>query len=184
MIVSEPSHPWVPGVANLFTREFFELGRARLNDDGIFVQWLQVYQLSTESLRSVLATYQQVFPHVLVFRVEGAAKGKDLILVGSRRPLSLDRVGERMSDGRVAQELARINIKSAADLEAWYVCDETQLAPAVDGAVINTDDNMRVETSAPREAFLPMTEANMAWIEGLATRAREARGVARLNRME
>src|SRR4029453_8122237 len=26
MIVSEPSHPWVPGVANLFTREFFRLG--------------------------------------------------------------------------------------------------------------------------------------------------------------
>ncbi len=57
MIVSEPSHPWVPGVANLFTQEFFELGRARLNDEGIFVQWVQIYQLSTESLRSVLATY-------------------------------------------------------------------------------------------------------------------------------
>src|SRR2546421_6299825 len=67
MIVSEPSHPWVPGVANLFTREFFELGRERLNDDGVFVQWLQIYQLSTESLRSVLATYQNVFPHVMVF---------------------------------------------------------------------------------------------------------------------
>ncbi|HEX3249955.1 MAG TPA: fused MFS/spermidine synthase, partial [Pyrinomonadaceae bacterium] len=69
VIVSEPSHPWVPGVANLFTQEFFELGRDRLNDDGVFVQWVQIYQLSTQSLRSVLATYQKVFPHVLVFRV-------------------------------------------------------------------------------------------------------------------
>ena len=49
MIVSEPSHPWVPGVANLFTQEFFELGRSRLSDDGIWVQWVQIYQLSTES---------------------------------------------------------------------------------------------------------------------------------------
>jgi len=49
MIVSEPSHPWVPGVANLFTQEFFELGRDRLNDEGVFVQWVQIYQLSTES---------------------------------------------------------------------------------------------------------------------------------------
>ncbi len=91
MIVSEPSHPWVPGVANLFTREFFQLGRDRLNDDGIFVQWLQIYQLSTDSLRSVLATFHETFPHVLVFRVEGAWKGKDLLLIGSKTPLTLDR---------------------------------------------------------------------------------------------
>ncbi len=168
MIVSEPSHPWVPGVANLFTREFFELGRGRLKEDGVFVQWLQTYQLSTESLRSVLATYRSVFPHVLVFRVQGAARGKDLILVGSRVPLSLARVGERMQDARVAKELSRININSPTDLEAWFVCDETVLAPAVEGAAINTDDNMLVETSAPREAFLPMTEANAAWVEKLA----------------
>ncbi|MGZ8848262.1 MAG: fused MFS/spermidine synthase, partial [Pyrinomonadaceae bacterium] len=74
LIISEPSHPWVPGVANLFTREFFSLGRERLRDDGVFVQWVQIYQLSTESLRSVLATFHQVFPHVTVFRIEGAAK--------------------------------------------------------------------------------------------------------------
>jgi spermidine synthase len=51
IIVSEPSHPWVPGVANLFTREFFELGRSRLTEDGVFVQWLQIYQLSAVARR-------------------------------------------------------------------------------------------------------------------------------------
>jgi spermidine synthase len=177
-IVSEPSHPWVPGVANLFTREFFELGRSRLSDDGVFVQWVQIYQLSTESLRSVLATFKSVFPHVMMFRVEGATKGKDLILVGSRRPLTLARVGERMQTERVAKELSRININSPADLDAWFICDERQLGPAVDSAVINTDDNMRVENRAPREAFLPMTEANAAWIETLAAESRQTRQVA------
>jgi spermidine synthase len=175
MIVSEPSHPWVPGVANLFTQEFFGLGLSRLKEDGVFVQWLQTYQLSTESLRSVLATYKSVFPHVLVFRVEGAAKGKDLILVGSRQPLNLERVGARMQDERVAKELGRIKINSPADLETWFVCDERQLAPAVEGAVINTDDNMRVENRAPREAFLPVMETNAAWIEQLAQESRNAR---------
>src|SRR4030095_320202 len=85
LIISEPSQPWVPGVANLFTREFFALGRDRLQDDGILVQWVQIYQLSNESLRSILATFHETFPHVAVFRVEGAAKGKDLILLGSRQ---------------------------------------------------------------------------------------------------
>jgi spermidine synthase len=172
MIVSEPSHPWVPGVANLFTKEFFELGRDRLTTEGVFVQWLQIYQLSTDSLRSVLATFQRVFPHVLIFRVEGATKGKDLLLVGSKSPMPIDqamaRARERMSDSRVAAELARVNIKSDADIRAWYVCDETQLKPAVAGTIINSDDNMHIETTVPRESFRPLLETNAVWVEKLS----------------
>jgi spermidine synthase len=173
IIVSEPNHPWVPGVANLFTREFFQLGHDRLNDDGIFVQWLQIYQLSTDSLRSVLATFHRTFPHVFVFRVEGAWKGKDLLLVGSKTPLTpngMERIKERIRDPRISAELARVNIRSEADVRAWYICDETQLAPAVAGAVINTDDNMHIETTVPREAFRPLLETNAAWIEKLRTK--------------
>jgi spermidine synthase len=174
MIVSEPSHPWVPGVANLFTREFFQLGRDRLNEEGIFVQWLQIYQLSTDSLRSILATFHETFPHVLVFRVEGTWKGKDLLLVGSQSPITMagmrDRIKRRISDPQISVELARVNIKSEADVSAWYLCDETQLAPAVAGAVINTDDNMHIETTVPREAFRPLLETNAAWLEKLAAR--------------
>src|SRR4029079_14700820 len=110
IIVSEPSHPWVPGVANLFTQAFFELGRARLKDDGIWVQWVQIYQRSTESLRSVLATYQKVFQHVLWVRVGGVNKGKELLLIGSNAPLNLDRLSERVSDQRIATELARVDL--------------------------------------------------------------------------
>lgn len=168
MIVSEPSHPWVPGVANLFTQEFFELGRARLSDDGIWVQWVQIYQLSTESLRSVLATYQKVFPHVLVFRVGGLSNGKDLLLVGSNRPLNLDRLSERFHDPRMAAELARVDLKSEADIRSWYVCDESRLGPAVAGAKINTDDNMHIEMTVPREAFRPLMQTNADWVQALA----------------
>ena len=56
------------------------------------------------------------------------------------------------------------------DVKSWYVCDEKQLAPAVAGAVINTDDNMQVETVAPREAFHANTEQNRSWIERLKIR--------------
>ncbi|HYR77963.1 MAG TPA: fused MFS/spermidine synthase [Pyrinomonadaceae bacterium] len=171
IIISEPSHPWVPGVANLFTSEFFSLGKERLRDDGVFVQWLQMYQLSTESLRSVLATFHEVFPHVLVFRVRGDTKGKDLILLGSRQPLNLDHVAERISNPRVAADLARVGIRNIEDVRGWFVTDETQLGPAVAGAVINTDDNMHVETVAPREAFRATMEENSAWIEKLRSKA-------------
>ena len=167
VIVSEPSHPWVPGVANLFTQEFFQMGRERLSEQGVFVQWLQIYQLSTESLRSVLATYQKVFPHVLVFRVGGAGKGKDLILVGSNQPLSLDLLTQRLADERIAKELSRVNLRSEADVRGWFVCDETKLGPAVQGAQINTDDNMHIETTVPREAFKPLMQRNAEWLDRL-----------------
>ncbi len=168
MIVSEPSHPWVPGVANLFTKEFFELGRDRLSETGVFVQWLQIYQLSTDSLRSALATYSQVFPHVLVFRVGGVSNGKDLLLVGSNRPLTMDSLAERLRDSRISGELARVEMASDANVRAWYVCDESSLGPAVAGAIINTDDNMHIETTVPREAFRPLMQTNAVWIEALA----------------
>lgn len=168
IIVSEPSHPWVPGVANLFTQEFFELGRQRLKDDGIWVQWVQIYQLSTESLRSVLATYHKVFPHVLVFRVGGLNKGKDLLLIGSNRPLNLDRLSERYADQKIATELARVDLKSEADVRGWFVCDESKLGPAVAGAKINTDDNMHIEMTVPREAFRPLMQSNAEWVQALA----------------
>ena len=168
MIVSEPSHPWVPGVANLFTQEFFELGRSHLNDEGVFVQWVQIYQLSTDSLRSVLATYQKVFPHVLVFRVGGLNKGKDLLLIGSKRPLNLDRLPERLADPRMAAELARVGLKGESDIRGWFICDETRLGPAVAGAKINTDDNMHIEMTVPREAFRPLMQENADWVEKLA----------------
>jgi spermidine synthase len=168
IIVSEPSHPWVPGVANLFTEEFFKLGRERLNDEGIFVQWVQIYQLSTESLRSVLATYHRVFPHVLVFRVGGLNKGKDLLLVGSNRPLNLDRLPERLADTRMINEMGRVELKSEEDVRGWFVCDETKLGPAVAGAKINTDDNMHIEMTVPREAFRPLMQTNAEWVQNLA----------------
>lgn len=168
VIVSEPSHPWVPGVANLFTQEFFELGRSRLSEQGIFVQWVQIYQLSTESLRSVLATYHKVFPHVLVFRVGGLSRGKDLLLVGSNQPVKLDQLSERITDERIANELRRVNLNSEADVRSWFVCDETRLGPAVAGARINTDDNMHIETTVPRESFRPLMQTNVEWVQALS----------------
>jgi hypothetical protein len=105
---------------------------------------------------------------VLVFRVGGLNKGKDLLLVGSNRPLSLDRVSERFMDQRMSAEMARVDLKSEADVRSWFVCDESRLGPAVAGAKINTDDNMYIETTVPREAFRPLMQTNAEWVQALA----------------
>jgi len=58
-------------------------------------------------------------------------------------------------------------LHSVEDVRAWFVCDEKRLGPAVADAIINTDDNMHVETVAPREAFRPTMEENARWIDSL-----------------
>ena len=81
LIVCEPSNPYRSGIANLFTREFYRAGRDRLNDRGMFVQWVQAYEIDRRTMRTVLATFKSVFPHVEVWQ----SKLGDLVLVGSQQ---------------------------------------------------------------------------------------------------
>jgi hypothetical protein len=124
-------------------------------------------------LRSVLATYAQVFPHVQVYRVGGVQQGKDLLLVGSMQPLDILSSMRRAFDPQAMRELARINLGPDEALRSWFICDEMRLGPAVAGARINTDDNMYIETTVPREAFRPLMQTNAQWIEALAMPLRQ-----------
>ena len=103
----------------------------------------------------------------MVFRVGGAGKGKDLILVGSNSPLNLDLLSQRLADERIAKEISRADLKTEADVRSWYICDESRLGDAVIGATINTDDNMHIETTVPKEAFRPLMQTNAEWLERL-----------------
>ena len=87
LIVSEPSNPWVAGVATLYTPEFFRIARARLADDGVFCQWIQLYQLPLPIVAGIVRNLRDVFPHVHVW-FGGTA---DLVVLASPRPLAYDR---------------------------------------------------------------------------------------------
>ena len=78
VIVSEPSNPWMAGVAALFTREFFEAARARLRPGGVFCQWAHTYEIAEEDLRSIVRTFSSVFPDGTMWLVGDA----DLLLIG------------------------------------------------------------------------------------------------------
>ena len=84
LIACEPSNPYRSGIANLFTREFYLAGRDRLNDGGMFVQWVQAYEIDQRTMRTVFATFKSVFPHVEVWQT----KLGDLVLLGSERSRS------------------------------------------------------------------------------------------------
>ena len=156
VVMSEPSHPWVAGVANLVTRDYYELVARRLAPDGVLGQWRQTYQLLPDTYRSLVATLQTVFPEVLVFNPPGTT---DTVLVASRRPLLLDlaELDRRFGAGETRPELARAGIGGPEALLAALYLDADGARRFAGNARINTDDNMYVEFRGPRdcEALAP-----------------------------
>ena len=88
-IVSQPSEPWIPAAAPLFTEEFFTTAAARLESGGIFVQWLQMYKIDEGHLRLLVRTFRRVFPEVYLFRPPGTG---ELLLLGSAQRPPLERL--------------------------------------------------------------------------------------------
>jgi spermidine synthase len=164
VIISEPSNPWMSGPAKLFTREFFQLGRERLRPRGLFVQWLQLYGVTEESLKALVRTFRDVFPHHLVFQ---PAEG-DLLLVGGAEPVLAppERIGARMGRSGIAEDLARVGVRDVFDLLARFRLGETETGTWAGAGPLNTDDNALIEFSAP-------------WQIHLETLARNAEAVAR-----
>jgi len=91
VVISQPSEPWVPGAAPLFTVEFFRASARHLKPDGVFFQWLQMYKLESDSVRLLARTFRRVFPQVYLARPPGTG---ELILMGSFDPLPLERLLE------------------------------------------------------------------------------------------
>ncbi len=165
VIISEPSNPWMTVAANLFTEDFFRVGRSRLRAGGVFGQWIQTYCLTPEHLRSILAAFHRAFPHVLVFET---MNGIDLLVIGSDRPLvlDLDALERRTSQLWVSADLARVGVRSAFDLAAMLQTGGAALTDVVGGATVNTDDNGLVEFAAPKALYLDTQAANMTVLQG------------------
>jgi len=82
-ITSEPSWPWSSGVAALFTQEFMEAAKSRLNDGGVYCQWLPNYILEEEDVAMMYKTMRQVFDRVDVWSINFPEDADaELLLVG------------------------------------------------------------------------------------------------------
>jgi len=169
VIVSEPSNPWMSGVAALFTREFFEAARARLTPDGLLCQWAHTYDISRADLQSIVHTFASVFPQGTMWLVGEA----DLLLVGGiGRELTaqLDRLAAGANQGSAAEVLATIGIRAADapfDLLSLYAGGPKELERYGQGALVQTDDRTALEYSAPRGIYGKTANDNSAEIRRL-----------------
>ena len=151
VIVSEPSNPWITGVSNLFTVDYWRIARARLADDGVFCQWAQLYELSPRNVKILLRSFASVFPYTYAFAAEDLSS--DVILVAANHPLELDLAHLRRAFAHpvLGPELRRGGVASAEDLVAYLLLTPEEIAAFTAGAPINTDDNALIEYAAPRD---------------------------------
>jgi spermidine synthase len=156
LIISEPSNPYRAGVASLFTREYYKSIDSRLEDGGIFVQWVQSYDVHTSTIQTICATALSVFPSVEIW--QGAAG--DLLLLGSRRPLDHDIA--RLTT-RMRQEPFRTALSAtwrAVDIQGFYshFIANSQFVKAFSTSPdieLNTDDRTVIEFGFARGINLP-----------------------------
>ena len=159
VIVSEPSNPWITGVSNLFTREFWEMGKTRLKPGGVWSQWVQMYGMDDRDLRTLLRTFATVYPHVIVY---ATIEDSDLVLIGSDEPLISDaaHAARLFREDDTRQLLADVGVNDPNDLVAMFQMDRDDVLRATEGAVLNTDDNMRIEYRAPLNLHRSTNELN------------------------
>jgi spermidine synthase len=145
VIFSEPSNPYRAGIASLFSRDFYEAVEERLRPGGIFLQWLQGYELDAQVVRTAYATLASVYPSVESWQVHRG----DLLLAATRKPLvhDLDRVRARMAQEPYRTSFPLVwGVQGAEGFYTGFIA-----APGLARAIaesepaINTDDHPILE---------------------------------------
>ena len=151
VIASEPSNPWIAGVASLFTADYFRIAASRLRPDGILAQWLQTYKVPVGLVAVVVRNVRAVFPYVEVWY----SNPSDLIVLASRRPLRWSRArvaaafGEPGPTGMAMR--AWLRLASPDEFLGYYLLGDSGSALLARRApFVHSDDRPALEFVAAR----------------------------------
>jgi spermidine synthase len=149
-VTSDPLDPWVKGAAMLYTREFFEAVKRRLNPGGVVTLFVQLYESNTDAVKSEIGTFFEAFPNGIVWGNTNNGQGYDLVLLGQVEPtrIDLDAIQarlERPEYAPVARSLREIGFYSAVDLFSSYAGQASDLTDWLKDAPINRDRNLRLQ---------------------------------------
>jgi spermidine synthase len=150
VITTDPIHPWVKGTSVLYSKEYYELVKRRLNPGGVVAQWLPIYDSDPETIKTELATFFTVFPAGTLWSNNLNGDGFDLVLIGGPdpAPIDLDSIQRRLDQpdyAGVGESIGAVGFHSAVDLLATYAGRAADLRPLLAGAQINEDLNMRLQ---------------------------------------
>jgi predicted membrane-bound spermidine synthase len=152
VVISEPSNPWMAGTGSLFSRDFYRKALRVLQPDGIYLQWVQGYEIGDETLAVVMRSFREAFPFVYGFQ----GVSRDILLIGARRPLApdLSEMTARLRRSGVAHQLSALGLGAPAAvlmLQRFSPATVDVMASFTDCE--NTDDNHFLEYRAPKDLF-------------------------------
>jgi spermidine synthase len=148
LITSDPIHPWVKGSATLYSKEYFEMCRRRLNPGGVITQWVPLYESDERVVKCEIKTFFDVFPGGTIWGNDINGGGYDLVLFGQNgaTKIDVDRLQRRLDrDKRVMESLSEVGFFSALELLSTYAGQEQDLQPWLSDAEINRDRNLRLQ---------------------------------------
>jgi len=155
VVVADLFHPWQAGVGSLYSREHFTAVRRALGDGGLFCQWLPLYQLSEDDLKTIVRTFLDVFPESSAWLGNFGSTTPILGLVGSERPVRLRwaRWEAAMDDAFVRESFASVYLDRAAEATGGYVGGRAELERFASAGALNSTTRPTVEFAAPSALF-------------------------------
>ena len=145
-IVSQPSHPWTAGASHLYTHEFMQLAKDRLNPGGVFLQWMNTQFVTESLLRSLCATILDVYEYVRVYQWTTEV----LFFMGSDEPLNveldLSTTGRPLIDDPI--HYLEKGVGSVEDVLTALMMDEANIQRFAADAPLLTDDFNRMATES------------------------------------
>ncbi len=151
VIISEPSNPWMAGVANLFSLEHYQTMRKRLNPGGVVCQWLHAYSMSPRDLQMIIKTFAQVFPETSLW----TSYYPDLMLIGADEPLTIDFQSLKKTFQRphVADDFRPYGIATPEAFLSNYWLGTKEISRLTEDGRTNRDNVPILEFSAPRYLY-------------------------------
>lgn len=144
IIISHPSHPWLSGVGSILSKEFFEISKSKLTANGIHAQWVALFRLDKDTLKSILKTYTQTFEFAVGFV---NYKTYELLLFGSQTPIVFDntRIQKLFENPSISKVLNRHQIFTVADFLSYFLFSKEKLIQISKSGQICTDTNILTE---------------------------------------
>ncbi|MBI5185013.1 MAG: fused MFS/spermidine synthase [Nitrospinae bacterium] len=159
VIISDLFQPDTSGSGNLYSREHYENCLAKLKPGGLMAQWLPLYQLHPDDLKTIVATFASVFPKITLWYGDTNSSKPTLMLLGGREDLQLapDALREKMKNNQVRKDL--IEWADPFSLLSFFITDQDGLKEFLKDAVINTDEHPAIEYSAPKHIWSRQSDA-------------------------
>ena len=152
VIVSEPSNPWISGISGLFTTQHYSHIKNYIKEDGLYVQWVQSYQINMGLMATIFVALEKNFYDYHVYH---GGLGDYVIVASPNKKLDynldLSAINTQLKD-----KFNLISINTTDDLKTHYLGSKASLTYLMNayGRVENSDFYPVLDQHVVKQRFL------------------------------